>query len=89
MRGFSRRLDDALGTLWSPGLPTDKGLSGAGGERDALETVVKDIEAEMWERAARVAEMSKTNLEAFVNAGAPQTALDRFAAFAEMEEREG
>ena len=43
----------------------------------------------MCERTGRVAEMSKTNLDAFVNAGAPQTAIDRFAAFAEMEEREG
>ena len=62
---------------------------GKAGDREALETAVKDFEAEMCERAGRVAEMSKTNLEAFVNPGAPQTALDRFAAFGEMEEREG
>ena len=62
---------------------------GKAGDREMLEAAVKDFEAEMCERAGRVAEMSKTNLEAFVNAGAPQTALDRFAAFGEMEEREG
>ena len=50
---------------------------------------MKDFEAEMCERAGRVAEMSKRNLEAFVNPDAPQTALDRFAAFGDMEEREG
>ena len=61
---------------------------GKAGDCEALETHVKDFEAEMCERAARVAEMSKTNLEAFVNPGAPQTALDRFAAFGEIEERE-
>ena len=42
----------------------------------------------MCQRAGRAAEMSKTNLDAFVNAGAPQTALDRFAAFGEIQERE-
>ena len=62
---------------------------GKAGDREALETAVKDFEAEMCEKAARVAEMSKTNLEVFVNQGAPQTALNRFAAFGEMEEREG
>ncbi|KAI9064482.1 hypothetical protein FKP32DRAFT_644654 [Trametes sanguinea] len=43
----------------------------------------------MCARAARVADMSKAKLDAFVNPGTPQTAIDRFAAFGEMEEREG
>ncbi|RPD57240.1 FAD/NAD(P)-binding domain-containing protein [Lentinus tigrinus ALCF2SS1-7] len=62
---------------------------GKAGDRVALEVIVKEFEVEMCERAARVADMSKTNLDAFVNPGAPQTAIDRFAAFGEMEEREG
>ncbi|TFK82273.1 monooxygenase [Polyporus arcularius HHB13444] len=62
---------------------------GKAADRAALEAAVKEVEVEMCARAARVADMSKTNLDAFVNPGAPQTALDRFATFGDMEEREG
>ncbi|RDX51408.1 FAD/NAD(P)-binding domain-containing protein [Lentinus brumalis] len=69
-----------LANLFAEGKATD---------RAALEAAVKEFEEEMCTRAGRVADESKTNLDAFVNPDAPQTVLDRFAAMSEMEVREG
>ncbi|KAI0730465.1 monooxygenase [Earliella scabrosa] len=64
----------------------DEGKLGGVEEREAT---VKAFEEKMCAMAARVAEKSKTNLEMFVSPDAPQSAIARFAALAQEEEREG
>lgn len=60
------------------------------GDAEAREAAIKMFEENMCAMAGRVAEFSKTNMEAFINPHAPHSALARFKAFAELEgEREG
>ncbi|KAI0750493.1 FAD/NAD(P)-binding domain-containing protein [Fomes fomentarius] len=59
------------------------------GDARAREATINAFEEDMCAMAGRVAEISNANLEAFVNPAAPQSAIARFDALFQQEDREG